>query len=79
MPKGLLIKGTKTIIRYDERYANEDRFELIEDVAEFLAPKKEKPKRTRKPRIKPESVKTDSDAELDTLLAGIENGKENNR
>ena len=84
MPKGLLIKGTNTIIRYDQRYADNERFELIEDVAKHLAAKA-KPKRTRKKRevAKPaeETPASDNadDPKLDTLLAELSDGQEDNR
>lgn len=85
MPKGLLIKGkNKTaIIRYDEQYADDPRFELIEDVAAYLQSLKKptRKKRTAKKKVAPTApaepaVNTD---ELDDLIAGIENGEKDNR
>jgi hypothetical protein len=84
MPKGLLIKNTKTIIRYDAQAALDDkRFEVIEDVAAYLA--KGKAKKPRKPAApKPLATKKATpapepdDTELADLLEGIDTSGEEN-
>jgi len=72
--------GTDNIVRYDERYANNGKFETIEldtdskPITEEAAPVKKKAakKKAAKKKAAPAAVAIPAgDAELDDLIAGI--------
>jgi hypothetical protein len=78
--KALRLKGTNTIVRYDDRYAAQDRFEQVEvsegKIVEKKAAKKKvaKKKAAKKKAVKKEAAShaiPPEDDSLDDLIAGL--------
>ncbi|MDX1297292.1 MAG: hypothetical protein R3260_03490 [Pseudomonas sp.] len=89
MAKALLIKGGRpgALIRYDKEYADDERFELIEDVEKYLvevgitkAPaKKTTKKKVARKKAAPKPAEPAAESDLDSLIAGLDSGEENDR